>query len=242
MHSDSITIAVEHQHIHGTLAVPETGIPGILFVHGWSGSQENDLVRAREIAALGCACLTFDLRGHAATENLRPSITPEHNLRDALAAYDTLISKPMVDKSAIAVIGSSYGAYLAAILTSLRPVRWLSLRAPAIYRDAHWTSPKGKLDRLDLTLYRQQRIDSSDNNALDACAKFAGDVLLVESERDDYIPHPTVTNYIGAFRKAHSLTYRVVDAADHALSDGRSRQAYTSLLVQWIREMVLGAR
>ena len=242
MHSESITIAVEHQHVCGTLAVPATGIPGILFLHGWSGSQENDLARANELAALGCACLTFDLRGHAGTENLRPSITPEHNLQDALAAYDVLVRQPMVDKSAIAVIGSSYGAYLSTILTSCRPVRWLALRAPAIYRDAHWTALKGKLDRLDLTLYRQQRIDSSDNTALDACAKFGGDVLLVESERDDYVPHPTVANYIAAFGKAHSLTYRVVGLADHALSDERSRQAYTSLLVGWVREMVLGAR
>ena len=242
MHSDPVTIAVERQHICGTLAVPETGIPGILFLHGWSGSQENDLMRARQIAALVCACLTFDLRGHAGTETLRPSITPERNLQDALAAYDMLISQSMVDKSAIAVIGSSYGAYLAAILTSLRSVKWLSLRAPAIYRDAHWTAPKGILDRLDLTLYRQQRIDSSENNALAACANFAGDVLLVESERDDYIPHQTVGNYMAAFGKAHSLTYRVVASADHALSDERSRQAYTSLLVGWIREMVLGAR
>ena len=33
-------------------------------MHGWGGSQAQYLARAREIAALGCVCLTFDLRGH----------------------------------------------------------------------------------------------------------------------------------------------------------------------------------
>ena len=36
---------------------------GVLFVHGWGGSQQQYLARAREIAALGCVCLTFDLAG-----------------------------------------------------------------------------------------------------------------------------------------------------------------------------------
>ena len=44
-----------------TIVAPETLLPGILFVHGWGGSQEQYLVRAREIAELGCVCLTFDL-------------------------------------------------------------------------------------------------------------------------------------------------------------------------------------
>jgi len=242
MHSDKVDITVASTKIAGTFAVPETGAPGLLFVHGWSGSQERDLVRAREIAALGCVCLTFDLRGHAETEDLRATITREDNLQDALAAYDLLVSNPLVDGSAIAVVGSSYGAYLAAILTSLRPVKWLSLRVPALYRDGDWATPKGRLDRSDLDSYRHRWIAPQENRALQACMSFQGNVLIVESEKDDLVPHPTISSYVAAFREARSLTYRVIAGADHALSDARSRQAYTSLLVRWVKEMVLGAR
>lgn len=242
MHCDIVSIPVGETSLAGTLAVPETGAPGVLFLHGWSGSQERDLVRAREIAALGCVCLTFDLRGHAATENLRDRTTREDNLRDALAAYDLLAANPFVDNRAIAVVGSSYGGYLAAILTSLRPVKWLSLRVPALYRDRDWMLPKGSLDRQDLSAYRHERVEPEMNRALRACTDFSGNVLVIESEKDDLVPHPTIANYVAAFRKAHSLTYRVIAGADHALSDARSRNAYTSLLVRWIKEMVLGAR
>lgn len=242
MHSETIEIDVGTQHLAGTLAMPETGVPGVLFLHGWSGSQERDLGRAQQIAALGCVCLTFDFRGHAATASLLNQVTREDNLRDALAAYDRLLATKLVDPDAIAVVGSSYGAYLAAVLTAFRQVRWLSLRVPALYRDKDWDVPKGSLDRADLNTYRGAFVSPDDNKALRACSTFTGDTLIVASEHDDLVPHATIANYVGAFRQAHSLTYRVIQGADHALSDERSRENYTSLLVGWIREMVLGAR
>lgn len=242
MHRTKVRIAAGNGEIDGTFAVPETGVPGVLFLHGWSGSQESDLRRAQEIAGLGCLCLTFDLRGHAATREMRDSVTPRQNFEDVLAAYDLLVAHPMVDKRAVAVVGSSYGAYLAPLLSEARPVRWMSLRVPAIYRDQHWDRPKGKIDRIDLNLFRSQEMSPRQNRALAACAAFRGDALVIESESDDYIPHPTIANYVAAFRRARSLTYRVIAGADHGLSDERSRADYTALLVRWIREMVIGAR
>ena len=47
----AIDIAVGEQRIQGTLLAPATVIPGLLFVHGWGGSQEQYLARAREITA-----------------------------------------------------------------------------------------------------------------------------------------------------------------------------------------------
>jgi pimeloyl-ACP methyl ester carboxylesterase len=238
-----IEIAVDDQHIAGTLIAPATSIPGVLCVHGWGGSQEQYLARAREIAALGCISLTFDLRGHAKTEHQHEEVTREENLRDVLAAYDELVAHPAVDASSIAVVGSSYGGYLAAILTTLRPVRWLALRVPALYRDAGWELPKKELHKVsDLHAYRRKHVRPQDNRALKACLEFKGDVLIVESERDDIVPHRTIENYVEACIHAHSLTYRVIDGADHGLSGAPAQRAYTELLVNWLTEMVFGAR
>jgi dienelactone hydrolase len=170
------------------------------------------------------------------------TISREDNLRDLLAAYDLLAGRKGVDASAIGVIGASYGGYLAAILTSLRPVRWLALRAPALYKDEDWGKPKKRLDRDALAAYRRRPLDPEENRALRACAAFEGDVLVVESEHDHIVPRPAVANYVAAFGKAHSLTYRVIEGADHALSEETWQDAYTSLLVNWATEMVVGAR
>ena len=240
---DVLDIAVDDQHIAGTLVTPGTLIPGVLFVHGWGGSQEQYVTRARAVAALGCICLTFDLRGHAKTQSLHDTVSREDNLHDLIAAYDMLLRQRGVDASSIAVVGSSYGGYLAAILTTLRPVRWLALRVPALYKDSDWGIPKGQLRKLQqLDSYRMLPVQPEESRALAACTAFTGDALVVESEHDSIVPPQVLANYRHAFANAASLTYRVLEGADHALSTEQMQQGYTAVLVGWVGEMVKRAR
>ena len=240
---DEIRIAVDGGHVAGTIVTPNTKVPGVLFVHGWGGSQEQYLARAREIAALGCVCLTFDLRGHGDTMLQHETVSRESNLRDVLAAYDVLASHRLVAPSTIAVVGSSYGGYLAAILTTIRPVKWLALRVPALYMDNGWELPKRQLHKdQDLPAYRRTLVPANENRALRACAGFKGDVLVIESESDQTIPHAVISSYLDACVHAHSLTYRVIEGADHGLTSEGSQRAYTSLLMNWMTEMVFGER
>ncbi|MBB1593226.1 S9 family peptidase [Achromobacter sp. UMC46] len=241
-HSDPIALSVDGHVLDGTFLTPEDKVPGVLFIHGWGGCQEFDLSRAKGIAALGCVCLTFDLRGHAATRQQQLQVTREDNLRDAMAAYDRLASHPSLDSGSVAVVGSSYGGYLAALLSGLRRVRWLALHAPALYLDDEWLLPKNQLNRDTLRAYRNSHVPPESNRALKACAEFAGDVLIVEAEHDTYIPHSTIMSYRSAFRRSHSLTHRIIDGADHALTEKFAQRAYTSILVSWVTEMVTGAR
>jgi len=228
--------------IAGTLVRPCREVPGVLFVHGWGGDREQYITRAREVTKLGCVSLTIDLRGHGAAAGDRDNVTREQNLQDVLAAYDVLAKSGDVDREAIAIVGSSYGAYLATIATTQRPVRWLGLRVPALYKDDDWDTPKQKLDKEALRAYRTQVHGADANRALAACAGFEGDVLIVESEHDHAVPHATIESYMKACQRARSLTYRIVDGADHGLSTPEAQRAYTALLASWLREMVFGAR
>lgn len=243
VHDDVVHITMRGRELAGTLISPAARMPGVLLIHGWGGNQGQYREEAQQVAALGCVCLTFDLTGHVATANRRDTVSREENLHDVLAAYDFLASHPLVEQDSIAVVGSSYGGYLGAILTGQRAVRWLGLRAPAIYRDEDWETPKRLLSQLQqLAEYRSQPIEVDGNRALKACAGFAGDALIVESEHDQIVPRPVLASYKAAFEQAHSLTYRIIKGADHGLSDPRHREAYGSILVHWLREMMLGAK
>ena len=242
-HDRKNKLAVDDGRLAGTLVMPGVLIPGVLFVHGWGGSQQQYLARAREVAALGSVCLTFDLGGHAGTQPLRETVSRDSNLRDLLAAYDTLAAHPYVDPAAIAVVGSSYGGYLATILTTMRPVAWLTLRVPALYIDTGWELPKLQLHKeQDLRSYRRSFVAAQTNRALRACADFRGDVLLVESAHDDIIPPEVIRSYREACVQTRSLTYRCMGDADHGLSDETSQRVYTALLAQWLGEMFANAR
>jgi uncharacterized protein len=243
LRDEPIVIPVNGQEIDGTIVTSDTRLPAVLFVHGWGGDQSQYLSRAREIAALGCRCLTFDLRGHARTKPQYDTVSRSDNLDDVLAAYDALAGYRGVDRSAIALVGSSYGGYLAAIATTLRPVRWLALRAPALYLDEGWELPKRQLNKdPQLRAYRRRLVAPEENRALRACLSFEGDVLIVASENDNIIPPPTTASYREACLNAHSLTSRVISGADHGLSEVVAQQAYTSLLVNWLTEMFTGLR
>jgi pimeloyl-ACP methyl ester carboxylesterase len=240
---EAVSIAIDAETIAGTLVTPGTLLPGVLFVHGWGGSQQQYLARASEIAALGCICLTFDLRGHAQTHRQFETVSRAANLADVLAAYDLLARRRHVDTTSIAVIGSSYGGYLAAILTGLRRVKWLALRAPALYLDANWDLPKMQLHTTqDLRGYRRNFVEATGNRALHACEAFEGDVLLVESEHDDIVPPAVLTSYRKALHRTRSLTYRCIDGADHGLTGASDQGSYTKLLVHWLSEMLGGER
>lgn len=230
-------VPVAGVELDATLVGPDQRLPGVLFVHGWGGSQAQYLSRAREVAALGSVCLTFDLRGHARTRGQFETVSRAHNLADVLAAYDTLGACRQVDPASMAVVGSSYGGYLAAILSSLRPVKWLALRAPALYIDSGWDSPKLQLHRdQDLRTYRQRLVLAGENRALRAVQAFAGDLLLVRSERDHVIPREVLSSYHEAATSARSLTCHVLPGADHGLSSEADQRAYTRVLLDWLRE------
>src|SRR5262245_1039138 len=240
---ETIELPVEHERLCGTVLSPPPRLPGVLSVHGWGGSQAHDLMRAREAAGIGCVCLTFDLRGHERTAREWENVNRPTNLADLLAAYDWLAARDDVDASAMAVVGISYGGYLAALMSELRPVRWLALRSPALYRDEGWDLPKLRLHvGTDLAAYRRQPIDARHNRALSACAAYRGRVLLVEAQHDEIVPHQVIENYATAFVQARSVTRRCVDGADHAFSQQASQKAYTGMLINWLAENIMGAR
>ena len=237
-----VALQVGGETLAGTLLSPEAPVPGFLFIHGWGGDQAEDLGHAEELARLGCICFTFDLRGHAESGADKEQITRQDSLDDVLAAYDYLASRPLIDRAAIGVVGTSYGGYLAMLLTALRPVRWLAMRVPALYPDEHWDTPKAKLDKRIVRAYRQQPHVAGGDRALAACAEFRGDVLIVESERDEQIPREALLSMQAAFRRANSLSHRIIHGATHAMRDIQHQRVYSTLLTGWIGDMVRASR
>ncbi|MFG6284312.1 S9 family peptidase [Sphingomonas sp. S6] len=238
----AVSLNVDDQTLVGTLLRPEVPVPGFLFIHGWGGDQDEDLGHAEELARLGCVCFTFDLRGHAGSDARQDEVTRQDGLDDVTAAYDYLAAQPLVDRSAIGVVGTSYGGYLAMLLTARRPVRWLAMRVPALYPDDQWDTPKAKLDKAVVRAYRQQSHAGGADRALSACAAYRGDVLIVESERDEQIPREALLSMQAAFRQTNSFSHRIIPGATHSMRDPKHQRIYSVLLTSWIEDMVRASR
>ena len=136
----------------------------------------------------------------------------------------------------IGLVGAGHGAHLAAIASGLRRVRWLVLRAPALCPDREGRPRKDEpAGAVDVRNDTQRMHAPEDSEALAACARFEGHALIVESGRDEVIPHAAITSYEQAFPRAASMTRETLDGADHELSEPRHRLAFAKKLGDWLR-------
>ena len=217
-----------------TLGTPR-GRPGLLVLPGWDddGKDQYDALAA-DLTPEAWQCRRADLPDARWPAPRRDAVNREDNLQQVLADFDALSSQA----APVAVLGFSYGGYMAALLATLRPVRWLVLRSPALYPDADWLTPKAALDKQVLEHYRHQHHTPANNRALHSCAAFRGDALLIESEDDEVIPGPVIDIFAQALGGAHSLTRYTLRGADHALSQQAWRSDYHARVVAWLTQQV----
>jgi hypothetical protein len=209
--------------------------PGLLVLPGWDddGQHQFDALRVR-LEVHGWTCRRADLPDSSWPAARRAKFSRASALFQVLQGYSALESA--VQGGPIAVAGFSFGAYMGAFLAVARPVRHLILRSPAIYADADWSEPKEALDRDVVARYREQHLAPSQNRALACCARYKGDVLLVESGNDQVMPPPVAASYAAAFSRVRSLSRQTLQGADHQLTERTWQESYVRLVVEWLTD------
>lgn len=207
--------------------------PGILFAHGLGSAQKRYRIRAQVAAReLDVACLTFDFSGHG--QHGLPSeletVTPEDHLADLSAAYDELARLSFVESTAIGVCASSYGAYIATLLTRKKPVARLLLRAPGMYGDDDYRRP--------LAWGRESRASASASMLTASLAAFKGEVLILESGADEIVSPEVIAAYRAACPKAR---HKVIAGATHRLTSPEWEKQFLEAIVDFFGELP-GAR
>ena len=237
-----IDFIVDRNKLKGTLVFPEKlkqKNPAILFIHGWASKRERNYQYAKSLAKLGYISFLFDMRGHGDSEGNIHTATTKEFLDDVLAAYDYLVNVVGVDKESIVVVGSSFGGYLAALLAARRNVKRLVLRVPADYPKDAFNKPKMQTSgsgNPDVFAWRKQPRNPGETFALTAIADFNGKILIIESEKDDAVPHETVQNYANAVKDKSRLIHIVMRNAPHSIKEGPFRDEVEKILVGWFKK------
>jgi uncharacterized protein len=200
---------------------------GLLFVHGLDSGQTGYYDRARiAVRHLGAVCLTFDLGGHGGSDGSLQWLTPRDHLADVAAAYDLLAQDDLVDEVRIGLCGASYGAYLAAFLTLERQVARLLLRAPGLYNDQ-------ELDWSLATPRKSHPVDDA-SEIMRRLRHYSRDVLVLESQFDEVIPHAVIDAYLSALPNAQ---HAVIPGARHALDEEATRASFRSFIIDFFRKL-----
>ncbi|NNM83916.1 alpha/beta fold hydrolase [Candidatus Parcubacteria bacterium] len=225
-------------------AATENQHAAALLIHGWKSGQDRMFDTAEMLSKKsGIQCLTFDLRGHGESPGVIDQLSRKNFLDDVLAAYDFLIKQPNVNPNKIGVLGSSFGAYLASLLSARRKIAWMVLRAPADYSDGDLAQPKmlGG-DETTVNEWRMQPKNWNATEALRAVHSFKGKILIVESENDDLVPHQTVQNYVDAVSEKRDMQYALMEGAPHSLSKFPDlKKQFNEIVFEWGKQKSGGA-
>ncbi|MFM2415036.1 MAG: hypothetical protein RI911_729 [Candidatus Parcubacteria bacterium] len=209
----------------------------ILCIHGWQSRQDRMWMLAEKLNMQGYAVLTFDLSGHGASGGDIQTLSRADFLEDVVAAYDALKKESNADS--IYVIGSSFGSYLATLLSAERTVGGLVLRVPADYPDEGFSDVHIKNASSDEKFpWRNQARNFDGTRSLRALHMFQKPALIVESELDDVTPHQCIQNYANAVTDISLLTHTVQKHAPHSLTAHPELQnEYESIVCAWFAEI-----
>ncbi len=240
-----LKISVDNTNLQAALFLPEPlkdKNPAILIIQGWTGLKENSFGYAEALSKLGFICLLCDSRGHGESEGDIETATMEDFTKDDQAVFDFLTKLEGVDKENISVVGSSFGGYRAAFLTSKRPVKNLVLRVAADYSNDTFKIARAKAggsENPEVMEWRKKPRNPNETYALEALNNFNGNVLIIESENDDMVPHQTVENYKNAVKDKDKLTYVFMEGAPHSIKPGPFREKVEKIYLDWFKNYIV---
>lgn len=236
----SITLENHGMKLDGVIYFPtvkKDKYSAILFVHGWTSEKARSLQYAQALADMGYICFLFDMRGHGTSEGDRTALTSREFLDDVVVAYDYLSKIKDVDANSISAIGSSFGGYLLALLCEKRKLKNLVLRAPADYPNEQFDALKARTPGGDPAVveWRKQAREYDGSFALTALHHFLGEVLFIESENDDKVPHQTIVNFMTALPHPRQATRVFMKGAPHSIKEGPFRDEVQKILTEWFQ-------
>lgn len=208
--------------------------PVILVLHGWTSRMARYPERVKPLVDMGYIAVLFDMRGHGETGNDPSKYSRKDHLDDCLAAFDFIKQVPNTDKNDISVFGSSYGGYLACLLTSKRPVRRLVLKAPAQYPDGTFEEIKSIGRPKGVEQYRLEHHTKADNVALKAMSQYRGNLLLMECEKDEEVPKQVMDDYRSVITTEYDDV--LLRGADHACKLPGTNQMMIDAMTRWFQK------
>ncbi len=227
-----IEFKVGSETLRGSLFIPKGKgpFPAVVFYHGRGSSRGRYLEISKRLEEKGFMALAFDFRGCGVSDGVFKDQTQRMGIDDARAGLNFLLEQN-VDKNRIGIMGTSFGGFVAAILMNeFDYIKSLVLRVPAIFPEEIMDI---NVDNLRVYSYidRKKWLTSI---AYDGISKFKGDLLVIQSEKDDVVRDWIVQNYYDRANNAAKRELFVQRGAGHSLhATPKSLKEFYELTFDW---------
>jgi uncharacterized protein len=210
----------------------------LLVLIGWTSSKASsaDLVQAL-VSGTGMSAVIFNYSGHVdgvkppKYEDIVMETRPAQHFFEVVCVFDWI--REQHPDAEISVLGTSYGGYLAALLTQHRQFKNLVLRVPAVYETSEFYKKNKEIHSTDtLRTFRKNTAALAELPQLVTAMQFKGDVLVVTHELDEQVPKETTYAYAAAFAADELLA----KGFPHSLRGVEKEEIgkYQHKIVEWI--------
>ncbi len=223
--------AVEGQKVSLALHLPEeTPAFCVVACHGLGASKESEkyLLLGREFPKHGFALCRFDFRGCGESDGSYADTTVAGRIRDLQAVLGLLANHPDLD-GRFGLLGSSMGGFVALLVaremsTPIPVVTWncpVTLRGLEARRD-------GDVVGLGPEFFAE--LETQRYSDVPPAVPWT---LTIQGDRDEVVPPEH--GHILFSRAADPREIRILNGADHRLSDMSHRMEAVALSLEWFR-------
>lgn len=214
----------------------------VLWVQGWSSSMDShrDGVE-RMVKVSNTPFVTLDYAGHGLSKVTLDDSTRQQQHEELVVIFDELKRSGF---KKIIVIGGSFGGYMTALLTGVRPVHAAVLRCPADYPNQEMDIPykdtlRARSEEYESYMKTEQADkEMSQSRAGIALASHDGFTYVLEHEFDEVVPAKIPQHYFALAKHGNYLIIPNTPHSPKTTDDPAPRVAYIEHTVVSIIESI----
>lgn len=232
---ESLDVQHKGRTLRGALHLPQsTPAPAIVLCHGFSGTRSEfgyTFVRlANRLAAQGVAVYRFDFAGGGESDGDFADLTVSDQVSQTLAVLEAVGRHPGVDPDRLSLLGMSMGGLTASLAAAQRPVRSLTLWAPAAMAvDAGVTERRraavaehGYDEFGGMPIYGAFADDADTIDAFADAKGHAGPVRLIFGTGDALVSPEVLDGYRSAY--GDRLDVQIIEGVGHGFETVPARE------------------
>ena len=239
MRTERVEFESEGQKIAGVLHLPDKkNPPCVIASHGLLSSKESEkyVALGERLSQEGIAMLRFDFRGIGESEGRIEDDTVSRRIMDLGSAIDFIRSRRDLGNR-IGLLGSSLGGYVSLIRASLdKGIRAVVIWATPFHLDDLKSNKGAEGHPLPEGAFFE---DLPKHRLLPLLPKVMN-CIVIHGERDELVPVGQaweIFNSLGAPKEI-----RILEGADHRLTDPAHRSRAMELSTTWFRRYLLLVR